>query len=122
MIKVIALVALMIISMNAFASRNWKQNGKIGDDRADTLEEYRSLRAKYPHVFIQEINESQFQSARVQTFSWSYIGNTVCEPDDERLEAKTHKSTLCMKDPAIPFPLCSFSTSRNPRDEDPCRN
>lgn len=120
--KTFAILALILVSFNALAARNWKSNGRISDDVARTLEEYKLLRIKYPHVFIQEINEAQFDTARVQTFSWSYIGNTTCEADDPRLEAKTHKSSLCLRDPAIPFPICSFSTSKALKDEDPCRN
>ena len=118
--KTFALLALILVSFNAIAARNWKLNGDHTIESASDITEYRALRAKYPNIFIQEIDESKFHKAQVDSFGWTYIGNTLCESDDPRLEAITHSSILCMK--AGNFPVCGFNILRAPKDEDPCRN
>lgn len=118
--KFLLALTVLLLSAEAFSARSWKKNGFHTVERASNLPEYRELRRKYPEVFIQEINEAQFKSAKVETTGWSFIGSTVCEPNDPRLEEKTHKATLCLKDPSIPIPLCTFSLGGSPKDIDPC--
>lgn len=118
--KTFGLFLLIFVSLSAGAARNWKRTDLHTLEKAKTLEEYHALRAKYPEIFIQEINEAQFYSAKVETFGWVYIGSTVCDPSDERLTTTTHKSSLCLKDANFPIPLCAGNLSSTPRDEDPC--
>ncbi len=119
--KSFGLIALILVSLNAFAARNWVLDGSHTTEVANDRAEYRALRAKYPDIFIQEIDEARFYRAQVDSYGWKYIGNTTCESDDPRLETITHSSSLCMKT-GTPIPLCAFSLRKSPKDEDPCHN
>jgi hypothetical protein len=117
--KTLSVLAFVLISLNVFAGGSWKRNNYHTVEKANNITEYRALRAKYPQIFIQEIDESRFKSAKVESFGWTYIGSTVCEANDPRLETITHKSNLCM-DSGLPIPLCAGNIPHALPEVDPC--